>query len=218
MSSKVYAGSSRIRQRQDAAATLIGYFDPAEPVANLIGNLPHWRQKGVTYFVTFRSADALPQVKLKQWNRELLAWLQSHPEPHDRETRREFYERFPKRMQEWLDASYGECLLRIRENREQVETALRQFDGQRYSLDIFTVAPNHVHVLVSPFSGYELSDILHSWKSYTSNQINQRHNRAGALWHKESFDHIVRNSASLEKFREYIRAHDRLGAASSRSK
>lgn len=73
MSNKVDAASSRIRQRQDAAATLIGYFDPDEPIANLIGNLPHWRQKGVTYFVTFRSADALPQERVKQWNRELLA-------------------------------------------------------------------------------------------------------------------------------------------------
>jgi len=216
VSSKVDAASSRIRQRQDAAGALIGYFDPDEPVANLIGNLPHWRQKGVTYFVTFRSADALPQVKLKQWNQELLAWLRSHPEPHDPDTRREFYERFPKRMQEWLDASYGECLLRIRENREQVETALRQFDGQRYSLDVFTVAPNHVHVLVSPLSGYELSDILHSWKSYTSNQINHRHSRAGAFWQKESFDHIVRNPASLERFREYICAHDRVAVDSNR--
>jgi type I restriction enzyme R subunit len=212
----VDAASSRIRQRQDAAATLIGYFDPDEPVANLIGNLPHWRQKGVTYFVTFRSADALPQGKLKQWNEELLVWLRSHPEPHDPKTRREFYERFPKRIQQWLDASYGECLLRIRENREWVETALRQFDGQRYSLDVFTVAPNHVHALVTPLSGHELSDILHSWKSYTSNQINQRHNRTGAFWQKESFDHIVRNPASLEKFREYLRAHDRVAAASSR--
>jgi REP element-mobilizing transposase RayT len=119
-------------------------------------------------------------------------------------------------MQEWLDASYGECLLRIRENREQVETALHQFDGQRYSPDLFTVAPNHVHVLVSPLGGYELSDILHSWKSYTSNQINRRHRRAGAFWQKESFDHIVRNPASMEKFREYIRAHDRVEAATSR--
>jgi REP element-mobilizing transposase RayT len=119
-------------------------------------------------------------------------------------------------MQEWLDAGYGECLLRIRENREQVETALHQFDEHRYSLDLFTVAPNHVHVLVSPLSGYELSDILHSWKSYTSNQINRRHNRGGPFWQKESFDHIVRNPASLERFREYICAHDRVAAASRR--
>lgn len=218
MSSNVDAASSRIRQRQDAAATLIGYFDPDEPVANLIGNLPHWRQNGVTYFVTFRCADALPQEKLKQWNQELVAWLKAHPEPHDQNTRREFYERFPKRMQDWLDSGYGECLLRIPENRQQVETALRYLDGQGYSLDTFTVAANHVHALVSPLGCYELSDILHSWKSYTANEINRRHRRAGTFWEKESFDHIVRNPASLEKFREYIRAYDRVAAASSRLK
>jgi hypothetical protein len=32
----------------------LGYFDPNEPIENAAGNLPHWRQEGVTYFVTFR--------------------------------------------------------------------------------------------------------------------------------------------------------------------
>jgi REP element-mobilizing transposase RayT len=197
---------------------MIGYFDPDEPVANLIGNLPHWRQKGVTYFVTFRCADALPPEKLDQWNQELVAWLRSHPEPRDLNTRREFCRRFPQRMQEWLDAGYGECLLRMPRNRQQVETALRHFAGQRYSLDSSTVASNHVHVLVSPLGQYELSNILHSWKSYSSKQINRQSGRSGPFWQKESFDHIVRSPASLEKFRKYIRTHDKVEAASSRLK
>jgi len=48
-------------------STTVGYFNPDEPVASLGGNLPHWRQQGVTYFVTFRLADSLPQAKLDQW-------------------------------------------------------------------------------------------------------------------------------------------------------
>ena len=46
-----------------------------------------------------------------------------------------------------------------------VESAPRFFDGQRYHLVDWVVAANHVHVLVSPLGGHELSGILHSWKS-----------------------------------------------------
>ncbi|MEX2044998.1 MAG: DEAD/DEAH box helicase family protein, partial [Opitutus sp.] len=149
----------------------IGYFDPNATVADLTGNLPHWRQEGVTYFVTFRLADSLPQEKLQQWREEMAAWLREHPEPHDEATRTEFYERFPARLQRWLDAGYGSCVLQIPEVHSLVEQAIRHFEGQRYALDEFVVAPNHVHALVTPAAGHELSDILHSWKSYTAHEI-----------------------------------------------
>ena len=45
------------------------------------GNLPHWRQDGTTYFVTFRLADSLPQEKLKQWIRNRDQWLEENPRP-----------------------------------------------------------------------------------------------------------------------------------------
>jgi REP element-mobilizing transposase RayT len=204
----VAAASSR-RESLDASATFAptNYFQPNEPVAHLTGDLPHWRQPGTTYFVTFRCADALPQEKLHQWQKELAAWHAAHPEPHDETTRREFYEHFPKRIQTWLDAGYGKCLLRESAMREIVESAIRHFDGQRYRLQEFVVAANHVHALVTPLDEHRLSDILHSWKSFAANKINKAQGKSGTFWQKESFDHIVRSPASLAKFREYILAH-----------
>lgn len=38
-------------------------------------NLPHWRQAGATYFVTFRLADALPKALVDQWDDEKRTWL-----------------------------------------------------------------------------------------------------------------------------------------------
>jgi REP element-mobilizing transposase RayT len=173
--------------------------------------------------------------------------LAQHPEPHDTPTRKEYYERFPQRLQQWLDAGSGSCILALPEVRELVEKALRHFDGERYRLDEFAVAANHVHALVSPLGEHHLSAILHSWKSFTAHEIlkveaasrrlsefrnqsrdgsatlgNQKSESGGGvsppaertntIWQKESFDHIVRNSASMEKFREYIRAHRRADA------
>jgi REP element-mobilizing transposase RayT len=232
------------QQRRDAAATL-NYFDPNERVAFLTGTLPHWRQDGATYFVTFRLADSLPQERLEQWRKEREEWAAAHLEPHDAAARQDYYERFPQRLQQWLDAGTGSCVLALPEVKELVENALRHFDGQRYRLDEFVVAPNHVHALVSPLGEHQLSDILHSWKSFTAHEIlkveaasrslsefqdqsrdgsatlNSESEQSGGgvpppsdrsrtVWQRESFDHIVRSPASMEKFREYIRNHRRL--------
>jgi type I restriction enzyme R subunit len=211
-------------QRRDAAVTLatlaassINYFDPEAPTAFLSGDLPHWRQSGTTYFVTFRLADSLPQEKLQQWRAERDLWMQSHQEPHDEAALSQYYELFPQRLQQWLDAGTGSCALAIPAVRELVEKSLRHFDGQRYRLHEFVVAPNHVHALVSPSGERTLTEILHSWKSFTAHEILKLAKSGGtvpalrfgsnAVWQKESFDHIVRSPASMEKFREYIRNH-----------
>ncbi len=210
------------------------YFDPDAPIGFLSGDLPHWRQDGVTYFVTFRLADSLPAEKLNQWRRERKQWMEAHPEPHGDEDRREYYKMFPHRLQQWLDLGSGSCILARQDMRSVCESALQYFDGQRYRLGEFTVAANHVHVLVSPLGNHRLSSIIHSWKSYTGHEIAkilrlQRVSRVPPLtlpnpdgsfeariWQKESFDHIVRNPASHERFEAYIRAHVKVAAASRR--
>ena len=88
---------------------------------------------------------------------------------------------------------------------DRMETVLRHFDGDRYVLGEHVVMPNHVHAIVSPVPGVALSDILHSWKSYSAKRINQMTGRSGRLWQHESFDHIVRNPKQLERISAYIR-------------
>ena len=88
-----------------------------------------------------------------------------------------------------------------------VADTLRYFDQQRYSLDEFVVMPNHVHTLVMPASKGALSGIVHSWKSFTANQVNRLLNTSGALWEDETFDHAVRDWDSLQNYRNYIRAN-----------
>ena len=195
--------------RQDGGGTVnFSYFNPYEEVDNIIGNLPHWRQEGKLYFVTFRAADSMPHELLKEWESEMETWKRLNPEPHTPEQKKEYYHRFPAKMQQYLDAGYGACHLKNKEIKTIVENALRFFDGARYILDEFVVSVNHVHVLVEPKGGYQLSDILHSWKSFTANEIHKLTGESGAFWQKESFDHLVRSEASLGKFREYIRKHN----------
>jgi len=86
----------------------------------------------------------------------------------------------------------------------------KHWSGQRYDLWQAVVMPDHVHLLLSPLSKQDgtywtLSEILHTAKSYTANEINKAMGRAGPLWQDERFDHIIRNPASFEEKWHYIR-------------
>ncbi len=175
-------------------------------------HLPHWRLERATYFVTFRLADSIPQVQLRLWQEERESWLQAHGIGPERSLdslaeaeRLAYHRRFTVRFHEWLDAGEGECWLRRPECAEVVAGALRHFDGQRYALDAFVVMPNHSHALLTPQEGWELSAVLHSWKSFSAHEINRRLNRRGPVWQKESYDHIVRSEEQFAHYRRYIR-------------
>jgi len=187
-------------------AALFLPFDRKGAVSITRQNLPHWVQPGATYFVTYRLADSLPREILAPWREEIELWLSRHPEPWDDAVREE-YQQFHARKEAWLDAGYGSCHLGNDKARAIVEENFRHFDGDRYILDEFVVMPNHVHVLVKPLGDSTLSDILHSWKSYTSKAIAKVVAIEGPVWMDESFDHIVRTWEQLQHYRAYIRAN-----------
>lgn len=182
----------------------MNFFDPKEPVGLLGGNLPHWRQNGVTYYVTFRLGDSMPRRMLWLWYRERQEWLAKHPLPHTSAEKAEYYARFVARIERWLDAGHGSCVLGDSRHRKIVEDAFRCFDGDRYRLGRFIVMPNHVHVVVSPYHGWRLSQIVASWKKFTARRINESTGRTGHVWQKEYFDHVVRNINELDRINAYI--------------
>ncbi len=183
-------------------------FDTTAPVGFLRGGkLPHWRQDGVTYFVTWRTADSMPKSRVDEWFTEREKWLKENPEPWSPKVEEEYYRRFPDRWEKWLDEYHGECLLARADLRRIVEDTLRHDDGAKYRLIDFVVMPNHVHVLVAPLGEHTLSNAVQDWKSVSSHRINKVLGRSGEFWQKEYFDHIVRSADQLAKFRSYIQNH-----------
>ena len=75
--------------------------------------------------------------------------------------------------------------------------------------------PNHVHVLFAPHSGRTVSNVVHSWKSFTAHTINQRLGRTGATWAAEFWDRLIRSSEHLAKVRIYIRENSALARLAS---
>jgi len=168
-------------------------------------SLPHWEQQGCTYFVTWRLADSVDADTLHKWKHERDEFFILHPKPWDEAVEKNYHERFSRRMERWLDAGHGSCVLRDQRCRDVVVECLHHFDGIRYDLAAWVIMPNHVHVLVCPFSEWQLVRILHTWKSFTASRINEILGLQGVLWMDESFDHIVRDKAALERFVKYIR-------------
>ncbi len=186
-------------------------FDPQAPVARLHGTrLPHWRQDGATYFITWRTADSLPRERVEQWLADRAAWLREHPEPWDDPTKRTYQQTFSSKWEKWLDEAHGECLLAREDLRHIVEEALLHSDASRYDLLDFVVMPNHVHVLVAPLGEHSLSEIVQAWKSTSAHRINKVLHRQGEFWQKESFDHIVRTEEQARAFVAYIRRNPAL--------
>lgn len=204
-----------IKREQDAPATLDApstmweYFNPASEIdIRLTGNLPHWEQGSVWYFVTFRLADAIPRTIVEKLKDEREHWRRTHDLDHlTREELIEYHRLFSERYESLLHAGCGSCVLRDPAVAEIVSGALRFFGGQRYVLDEAIVMPNHVHALAKPLAEYRLVDILHSWKSFTANRINRQLGLSGQLWQHESYDHLVRNEAAMQAIRHYIRAN-----------
>jgi hypothetical protein len=64
----------------------------------------------------------------------------------------------------------------------------------RYRLHAWCIMPNHVHVVVEPFAGHELPEILHSWKSFTAKTANRLLGRTGGFWQDEYYDHLIRDT------------------------
>lgn len=166
-------------------------FDPSKPVTATRRNLPHWQQSDATYFVTFRLADSLPAAA----------------RAHLAELRRLDDNNHFAWLDRYLDVGAGSCLFRDSTRAQLVESAIRHFDSQRYALGAFVIMPNHVHALLQPLPPHALSQIVHSWKSYTARELQRTTSTGGRVWQEESFDRIIRDEAELTHYRDYILAN-----------
>ena len=84
----------------------------------------------------------------------------------------------------------------------------------RYRLVAACVMPDHVHLICQPGIKEEakdgtpvfwpLSEILHSIKSFSANEINKLENSSAPVWQEERFDRYVRSDADLQEKFHYV--------------
>ena len=141
------------------------------------GYLPHCDAAGLVQHIVFGLADSVPK-----------GVRTSSPVHADR----------------LLDAGHGACVLRDAVCAEFVQSALLHSDGDRYRLIAWCIMPNHVHVIAEQIEGHRLGDIIQSWKSASSHQINAHVQREGRLWRREYFDRFMRDEAHLHDTIAYV--------------
>jgi len=94
--------------------------------------------------------------------------------------------------------------------RTLVMDAIRYWDGVRWKLFSAVVMPDHVHIIARPLqnkdkSWWDISDILHSIKSFSANEVNKAEGKTGAtVWQTESYDRIIRDAKELANELAYL--------------
>ena len=184
------------------------FFSREARVVKTANCLPHWEQSGCCCFVTWRTADSIPQERLTAIRAERELFDLQHPQPWDEAIWAEYYRLFEGRYQKWLDEGAGACLLRQERLRCAVEEVITRFDRSRYVVYAHIVMPNHVHVLFMPLGEHSIAEILKGWKGVSARAVNAATGASGSFWQKESWDHCVRSAAQFLKFMDYIRSND----------
>ena len=192
-------------------------FDPEAEVHRESRCLPHWFQPGVATFITFRTADSMPQHVIEQWHEELRVWLISKGQASlVNSNQLPNLDGLPLRLQAeyrkvrdrgWqtrLDECHGECLLGNPELREIVVDSLLHFQGERYQVDCLVVMPNHVHLIAQFAKEYPLRKQSAGWLRYSARKINEILGRRGPFWQAEPFDHLIRSPSQFQYLRRYV--------------
>lgn len=180
--------------------------------------LPHWTRDSAWYAVTFRLWDSLPKHIIESWlfeRKNIVKTAEQMKRALTDSEERRLAHLYSDKVESYLDAGHGTCFMKNDRVAELVMTALQHFDERRYALAAWCVMPNHVHVVIQPFAGKtttagtavphsELSEILHSWKSFTSKEANKLLRRSGDFWQAEYHDHLIRNEADFRYAVRYV--------------
>ena len=175
------------------------------------GYLPHVKHEGAEYFVTFRLEDSLPKEVLLRYKSERAERIRriqdsirvgQKPSEDEETINRDFF----RKVERHLDQGAGACYLRVPEIAELTVGALKFFHEERYLLHEWVVMPNHVHAMFWPMPNYFVSEILKSWKQFTSRRAKRILNLSTErFWQPESHDHWIRNDEERARIAKYIR-------------
>lgn len=195
-------------------------FDPNGRLRVYHRWLPHWRQDGATYFVTFRTADSIPRAIVKEWQDDRERFYRSHSidvsRSEDAPTWAAIYRSIPKALRRkfekeqarklhWeLDKCHGKCQLRACSLQDEVLQAFQFFHRDSVWLGDMVVMPNHIHVILQPLPGHDLEEVLGSVKKWVARKANDQERASSPFWQRESYDRIVRGCDELRRYRRYI--------------
>jgi REP element-mobilizing transposase RayT len=155
------------------------------------GYLPHYENSAVIQTITYRLADSLPREVVER----LLNELEGNPNAE---------QEYRRRVEDWLDAGHGSCVLRQEDAARIVIDSWKHFAGQRYYLHAWVVMPNHVHVMAQMIPPCSLGEVVASWKRFSATTINRLLGKPGQLWQEDYWDRYIRDEGHYRAAVDYI--------------
>jgi hypothetical protein len=174
------------------------FLDPRSEIKSHGRLLPHWQQGEVMQFITFRLKDDMPREKLLEWEQDLILWKRHHPLPWSDEVWRQYHHRFTWRLEEWLDAGSGSCLLADTTRRDILAETIMHDHGNRANHHAWVIMPNHAHLLLTPL--YPIDGLLKNWKGISARRMGN-----GSIWQKGYRDTMIRDEKHFANVVRYIR-------------
>ena len=169
--------------------------------------IAHWEVNGAIYHVAIHLADSVPTAQLAEW-RETRQYYMSL-----RETRngsltddevaalRRVYD---EKVEKFLSAGHGCCALRSSEVAESVREILEKRHTSDYDLHLWTIMPNHLHVIVSPLAGRTMKDIVDQWKSIMAHAITKLSGMSAPIWQRDHYSRIIRTPEEYRRQDSYV--------------
>ena len=179
------------------------------PVAVSVGrHLPRWEANGAVYHVALHLADSVPQEQLAIWREErarLSALAQAAKRPLSADEVEALRAVYNDRVEKYLSAGCGACLLRDPRAAEALESVLAYGNGEKYALHLFCIMPNHLHVIVGGFDETcPLRDVLTSWKGASAHRVNRVLGRKGEVWQGDAYTRIIRSREEYVRQLNYV--------------
>ena len=169
--------------------------------------IAHWQMEGAIYHVAFHLADSVPSQQLAEW-REARQYYKVLRDSRDGEltddevaAMRQVYD---EKIERYLSSGHGCCALHDRTVAEEVGRILENRNGVEYALHLWTIMPNHLHVIVSPFAGHEMKKIVDGWKSIMAHVVARRSGMWAPIWQRDYYSRIIRTSDEYQRQVNYV--------------
>ena len=171
-------------------------------------NLPHRLAPGSSLFLTMRLADSLPRAVIQQLQLETAQAVVAALQPgnageHSYARQKRYFGRFDSLLD---NSGSGSTWLSQPAVAAVVTGAIHTFfDSAGCQLVCHCIMSNRLHlVVVLAENETGLLRKLQQFKSYTAIQANRVLRRNGQFWRRETYDHIIRDAAELERVVAYV--------------
>jgi len=145
--------------------------------------LPHIQIENMYNFITFRTFKSIDEyvkrVSLSNINTKIKQY----------------------KIDNYLDNSSKGCYF-YNKQIDILKDILFEYDNVDYKLISFAIMPNHIHLLIQPYS--KLSKIMQKIKGKSAKILNESLNIKGKFWAREYYDKIIRDEKQFFLTIEYI--------------